>query len=501
MMGTGFGKPRTSKARKYTMINHYMEFGGGLGDIFFQMYFEGAYRALDYLDEQDRVLIALITHNPYAREIFVNHPKAAQIDVRDVGYWIPSEDAKMRAQHGLPALRSIFPVTGDSVRFYPSVQDLETLREVTRRKVVVFAASAGLPDRNLPERVIYGVAEQAQRRGFLPVFVGRTYARHGRTEYRPTRGEGLDLVDALSVPGVASLLQSALGLVACHSAVSMLGCLTRKPQLLLYPHSVYERHIVAHDHWAFGTDFPECRHAQFGDPNIEALAASFFDNLRGDNVQESQVPAASVHGRIVQLPAESQKINVDETIPRLTSAREVKFLCWLAQGTEGNVVEIGCNKGLTTRDLALTNPTKFVYAVDYFVRRQDHDWQICERPSAEELCVYARHLRNVVVLHADSAQLNYEALVDVDLIFIDGDHTFEGVRADTECALRFLSERGHGTVVWHDYYETGPDWVGVKRYVDSLDLEIVRVDGTWIALTRLGKREVRDALDSLRALK
>jgi hypothetical protein len=194
--------------------------------------------------------------------------------------------------------------------------------------------------------------------------------------------------------------------------------------------------------------------------------------------------------RVIPLPPESQEIQLDESIARLTPFHEVKFLCWLAAKTKGNIVEIGCNKGLTTRDLARTNPHKIIYAVDYFA----HDApmaaeQLSERPSADEFCVYARGMRNVVCLHEKSAKLNYEALLNVKLIYIDGDHTFEAIKADSEAAIAFF--RGHegGTLVWHDYYEGGPAWVGVKTYVDSLELEIERVEGTWLALAKVeGKR-------------
>ena len=72
------------------MTDYYIEYGGGLGDIFFQIYFEGAYRALDELTEADRAVIGLITHNPHAGEIFANHPRTGQLTVRNLGYWLPS---------------------------------------------------------------------------------------------------------------------------------------------------------------------------------------------------------------------------------------------------------------------------------------------------------------------------------------------------------------------------------------------------------------------------
>jgi hypothetical protein len=105
--------------------------------------------------------------------------------------------------------------------------------------------------------------------------------------------------------------------------------------------------------------------------------------------------------------------------------------------------------------------------------------------------VYARDLKNVVVLHADSAQLNYDALVDVGLVFIDGSHSFEDVRADTECALQYFRRRQLGTIVWHDY-RSELDWCGVKPYLDSLGMNIFHIDNTWLAFTRIGQRGTSD---------
>ena len=111
--------------------------------------------------------------------------------------------------------------------------------------------------------------------------------------------------------------------------------------------------------------------------------------------------------------------------------------------------------------------------------------QQSERPTPDDYCVYARRLPNVVCVHEKSAELNYAALRDVRLIFIDGDHTFDAGKEDSEAALAYLQSHGGGLIVWHDYYEGGPAWVGVKPYVDSLELEIERVEGTWLALARI----------------
>lgn len=256
-----------------------MEFSGGLGDIFTRMYADGGYRFLDDLTPRDLVTVAVISHNPFAFEIFSHHPRAAQIDLRTLEYWLPHDDAIMRVRHRLPTKIWRYPIANRPVRFYPFPGDDAVLRELDGRRFVAFAVSAGLPDRDIPTGIVDDLAKRAHARGYRPVFVGRGYDRHGRREYRPDAAQGLDLVDRLSVPGVARALQGAAGLVSCHSALSMLAWLTRKPQLLLYPQSVRERHIQRRDQWAFGVDFPECRHGLVDGPRVAELAEAFFADL------------------------------------------------------------------------------------------------------------------------------------------------------------------------------------------------------------------------------
>ena len=67
--------------------------------------------------------------------------------------------------------------------------------------------------------------------------------------------------------------------MTCHSALNLLGWHLRKPQLLLYPRSAWERHIRVPDQWAFGIGYPETVHAAFEDctewPQIASLVDRF----------------------------------------------------------------------------------------------------------------------------------------------------------------------------------------------------------------------------------
>jgi predicted O-methyltransferase YrrM len=65
--------------------------------------------------------------------------------------------------------------------------------------------------------------------------------------------------------------------------------------------------------------------------------------------------------------------------------------------------------------------------------------------------VFSRHLKNVVHIGHNSRTFDYTPYLGTcDLVFVDGDHSYDGVRADTEHAFRLLRDE-RSTIVWHDY--------------------------------------------------
>lgn len=65
--------------------------------------------------------------------------------------------------------------------------------------------------------------------------------------------------------------------------------------------------------------------------------------------------------------------------------------------------------------------------------------------------VFSRDLKNVVHIGHDSKTFDYTPYIgQCDLVFIDGDHSYDGVRADTEHAFRLLRD-DRSVIVWHDY--------------------------------------------------
>jgi hypothetical protein len=67
---------------------------------------------------------------------------------------------------------------------------------------------------------------------------------------------------------------------------------------------------------------------------------------------------------------------------------------------------------------------------------------------------YSRGLPNVTHIGHNSRTFDFGSLGEgFDLVFVDGDHTYEGVRSDTNNAFRVL-RNGTSVIVWHDYGAT-----------------------------------------------
>jgi glycosyltransferase involved in cell wall biosynthesis len=239
--------------------HHYLELPWGLGDCLREWAGHGA--ILDGMGPNDTAEVVITSHCPTVPELLAHHPKRNQITVTSLGYAHgPVEDRAHRREHQLPAYNgnSWLPVLG-LPDIHPSPKDYDLCRNLGLKDYLVFAAGAGLPDRNVPRAMVDWILEQATAQGLPVVFVGKTYDRHGRHEPAldiPTRGMHVNLIDQLTVPGVLHLLRGSRGAITTHSWLNFAAWLWDKPQLLLYSDSVYQKHIVRKDPWAFGLKDP-----------------------------------------------------------------------------------------------------------------------------------------------------------------------------------------------------------------------------------------------------
>jgi MMP 1-O-methyltransferase len=164
----------------------------------------------------------------------------------------------------------------------------------------------------------------------------------------------------------------------------------------------------------------------------------------------------------------------------------------------GAIVEIGSWKGRSTVWLGLgaQRAGQKVYAVDPHANAR-------EDPTAKTLDTFRSNLaraglsETVETLVMTSTQAERIVPGDVELLFVDGDHSVEGSRRDAELWLPRVGERG--VVMFHDVatsgYE-GPRRVFQRRICwDRRYCKVRRVGSMGIA-ERTSRRSAGDALRS-----
>ncbi len=164
-----------------------------------------------------------------------------------------------------------------------------------------------------------------------------------------------------------------------------------------------------------------------------------------------------------------------------------------------NVLEIGTWKARSTIFSLLSLPKKSVLtAIDIFPNANDHSFvsnDICGKISGDDLyalcsyninaaCHEYRSDLNSVLIRADSKKMlplwiNDDTYKKFDLVFIDGDHRYEGFAIDFFNSIKLLSPSG--ILCGHDYGHSGPDVVKFLSLLgDSLFYLIEKESSVWV---------------------
>ena len=115
-----------------------------------------------------------------------------------------------------------------------------------------------------------------------------------------------------------------------------------------------------------------------------------------------------------------------------------------------------------------------LYAIDPHTQTNWND-----RESVDTLSIMTKNLRKagvvdyVQIIRKTSGEAVAGWTTSIDMLFIDGDHSYEGVKADWKRFLPFV--KPFGVVIFHDtLWDIRPDpkWkrddMGVPRFVDEL---------------------------------
>lgn len=161
--------------------------------------------------------------------------------------------------------------------------------------------------------------------------------------------------------------------------------------------------------------------------------------------------------------ARSNIFNADS---KTTRSNEVQVLSALVCYFEpGAIFEIGTYNGFTSLHFAINSPDDcVVYTLDLppDFNTETHDKQ--SRLSYDDMLVMKLSIENannriyhkhpqgskIKELFGDSSRFDFSPYYGkMDMVFIDGNHSYEFVKSDTEQAMKMLSERG--VIVWHDF--------------------------------------------------
>jgi hypothetical protein len=160
------------------------------------------------------------------------------------------------------------------------------------------------------------------------------------------------------------------------------------------------------------------------------------------------------------------------------------------------IFETGTFRGVAALTLALNAPEAEIYTLDLpeehteaevkTLSRGDKEWVRLSRTSTGFAFLGHPAAGRIHQLRGNSLTFQPPAeLQDIDLCFIDGGHSYECIRADTETALKILSPEG--VIVWDDY-----TWFidGVGQYLTELrkTLPLYRIAGSQLVIYR-GNRQ------------
>lgn len=151
-------------------------------------------------------------------------------------------------------------------------------------------------------------------------------------------------------------------------------------------------------------------------------------------------------------------------------------LAWLYETAKemNSIVEVGSWKGRSTHAL-LSGCPGTVYAVDHWKgspSEKEAHAEARERDIFEDFLKNVGHFQNLVVMRGDSVNVAKTfADKSVDMVFIDGGHTYKAVKADIEAWL----PKARKMICGHDY-----NFHGVQEAVTEIFGDVDTAENIWV---------------------
>jgi len=240
------------------------------------------------------------------------------------------------------------------------------------------------------------------------------------------------------------------------------GALLFLKSLLLYPFSKLARHRLSNAYHMLSYPF-------FGKTYVEL---SYL--LKNEDLQ------------VCLSPLKSREHNVD--------AFELLSICALIKDNLCNTIfEIGTYDGRTTRAMAmnLSDRASKIYTLnlppdvlDVELETSNTDVGLSKKVVSGDRFIGTPEECKIVQLWGDSAVFDFFPYYKkMDLVFIDGAHSKEYVKSDTQNAMNLIKTEG-GFIVWHDAH-----LYGVVQYLSELiktnNGPVYFIKGTSLAFARV----------------
>jgi predicted O-methyltransferase YrrM len=220
----------------------------------------------------------------------------------------------------------------------------------------------------------------------------------------------------------------------------------------------------------------------------QTLRASFYKALRTWGDQKT-LQEAQAHSRV-------RELYLRELFPSIVDIRvavgviheeshhpnqvDMAYVCAIAGCLQAKqIFEFGTYRGQTTCGLASSAPDATIYTLNLPPEADPR-----YAPFIGMYIKQSSDQHRIKQLFHDSYQFDPSPYAQsMDYIFIDADHSYAGVKNDTEKALVML--KPGGTLVWHDYAAKSP---GVYTYIQELSQSrpVFRIRNTCLIVYRDG---------------
>jgi hypothetical protein len=173
----------------------------------------------------------------------------------------------------------------------------------------------------------------------------------------------------------------------------------------------------------------------------------------------------------------------------LPTEQAMALLSILVAEAPKEVLEIGTYMGHTARQMAENVPTATIHTVDLpedFSAMDDReqtipkdDFHLINRRVVGREFTSRPYAGRIVQHFADTANWDFQQVGRPSFIFIDGSHTYEHCRSDSEKCYAVADEKC--VFLWHDCDEVHPGVVQYIRECRDRGMDIKLISGTSIA--------------------